>query len=626
MKKLLVVLMLVVFAIPTLANPFSDVPFSHWAYDAVSKLSTKGLITGFPDGSFKGQRTMTRYELAMVVARLLAKVEGKNMGRGDMAVIERLTTEFADELALLGVKVTALEDEVAVVKDDIAMIKDHMSYGHGTNNGKIRFSGKIEMRAEMNEYKKSSTSGIYSPQQLTEAGIAPAAADNFNGIIGSRGATQTNENATNFRTKVWLFMDANIDEHIDLHVHLRNRLNSTSYDVWGTPAHSVDDEWATDVYEAYVQIKDFFGWADVIKFGRQYYGVAQGLMFPSEFKNNASISNMESNGNSYGYDGVTAYKRFNDTTSMDIYGLRTDTDENTGLNVLGLTLNFEIEKNLNLKVYYAARNDQNIFDPADAASYTDVPGIGAALAATQALTANYAANYNNLTEVQYYGLAVNGDITRDIIYYAEFSVMDHMDTVLDPEDTVNWIDSISPQKAFMIGLKWQAQNDLAFTFEFRSYDEYYRSILAGNGLYNNGMYDTDNLGDTEYENLGYTSDFRDMFIKVDYALSSKTDIVLTYEAIDDTTSLPGNNGQDDDMSIWTIGFAYKYKANTTFKLYWKQFDVETVSAGATGTALPIRFVDNNANGVYNMGVDNLNLHDRAQEDHSQLRCELTVKF
>lgn len=58
-----------------LADPFSDVPSGHWSYDAVQMLEEKGLVEGYPDGLFKGDRPMTRYEMAMVVARVIAKLE-----------------------------------------------------------------------------------------------------------------------------------------------------------------------------------------------------------------------------------------------------------------------------------------------------------------------------------------------------------------------------------------------------------------------------------------------------------------------------------------------------------------------------------------------------------------------
>ena len=55
------------------ANPFSDVSTDDWAYQAVSDLSDQGVVEGYPDGTFKGERNMTRYELAQVIARLMAR-------------------------------------------------------------------------------------------------------------------------------------------------------------------------------------------------------------------------------------------------------------------------------------------------------------------------------------------------------------------------------------------------------------------------------------------------------------------------------------------------------------------------------------------------------------------------
>jgi hypothetical protein len=115
MKKLVLVLALVlIFALPVLANPFADVPLNHWAYDSVEYLWAKGAIIGYPDGTFGGNRTMTRYEFAEAVAKALAWVEsqiktGGGASADDVAVLEKLSIEFADELASLGVKVADLE-------------------------------------------------------------------------------------------------------------------------------------------------------------------------------------------------------------------------------------------------------------------------------------------------------------------------------------------------------------------------------------------------------------------------------------------------------------------------------------------------------------------------------------
>ncbi|HHY98820.1 MAG TPA: hypothetical protein GX509_08785, partial [Firmicutes bacterium] len=64
-------------AIPAMASPFADVPANHWAYNAVSQLAAYGLVEGFPDGSFKGNEPMTRYQMAMVVARLLVSLDAQ---------------------------------------------------------------------------------------------------------------------------------------------------------------------------------------------------------------------------------------------------------------------------------------------------------------------------------------------------------------------------------------------------------------------------------------------------------------------------------------------------------------------------------------------------------------------
>ena len=111
MKKLVLVLVLVLaFALPVLANPFVDVPLNHWAYDNVQSLAAKGVIIGYPDGTFGGNRTMTRYEFAEAVAKALAYVEGMDFASAeDVAILEKLAIEFADELASLGVTVADLE-------------------------------------------------------------------------------------------------------------------------------------------------------------------------------------------------------------------------------------------------------------------------------------------------------------------------------------------------------------------------------------------------------------------------------------------------------------------------------------------------------------------------------------
>ena len=91
-------------------DPFSDVSTDDWAYQAVSDLSDQGVVEGYPDGTFKGERNMTRYELAQVIARLMAREDQLNAEQ--KATLDKLAGEYADELANLGVRVSNLEKKV----------------------------------------------------------------------------------------------------------------------------------------------------------------------------------------------------------------------------------------------------------------------------------------------------------------------------------------------------------------------------------------------------------------------------------------------------------------------------------------------------------------------------------
>ena len=94
------------------SNPFEDVPADHWAYDAIAQLAADGVIEGYGDGTYRGDQEITRYEMAQMIARAMAK--GGN--GADKALIDKLAAEFADELNNLGVRVAALEKKVDNVR------------------------------------------------------------------------------------------------------------------------------------------------------------------------------------------------------------------------------------------------------------------------------------------------------------------------------------------------------------------------------------------------------------------------------------------------------------------------------------------------------------------------------
>ena len=131
MKKSLVLAMAMALGVTAsayAANPFSDVPAGHWAYDAVNKLAAEGVVDGYPDGTYGGDKLMTRYEMAQIVAKAMAK--GAN--------VDKLAAEFADELDSLGVRVANLEkkaDNVKITGQIRASYRDADDQGH---EGRLR--------------------------------------------------------------------------------------------------------------------------------------------------------------------------------------------------------------------------------------------------------------------------------------------------------------------------------------------------------------------------------------------------------------------------------------------------------------------------------------------------------
>ena len=145
MKKSLVLAMAMALGVTAsayAANPFSDVPAGHWAYDSISKLAAAGVIEGYGDTTFGGDKLMTRYEMAQIVAKAMAK--GAN--------VDKLAAEFADELDNLGVRVANLEkkaDNVKITGEVRYHYADHDTdiAGKDGNENKLRtriwFTGQV---------------------------------------------------------------------------------------------------------------------------------------------------------------------------------------------------------------------------------------------------------------------------------------------------------------------------------------------------------------------------------------------------------------------------------------------------------------------------------------------------
>lgn len=133
------------------ANPFADVPSKHWAYDAVSQLAKDGVVDGYSDKTFQGDKTMTRYEMAQVVGKAVARAD--KASAADKKLIDKLSTEFAAELNNLGVRVANLEKNASNLKftGDVRLRYDNLSgttYDKGTA-WKDRY--RLNMTSQIND-------------------------------------------------------------------------------------------------------------------------------------------------------------------------------------------------------------------------------------------------------------------------------------------------------------------------------------------------------------------------------------------------------------------------------------------------------------------------------------------
>lgn len=131
------------------ANPFADVPADHWAYDAVAQLVQDGIINGYGDGTYMGDQNMSRYEMAQIVAKAMAKSDAAD--NNNKALIDKLAAEFSDELANLGVRVADLEAKTDNVKWEGLIRYDWKSNNYAANPGHAKTMDKnntVKLRFE----------------------------------------------------------------------------------------------------------------------------------------------------------------------------------------------------------------------------------------------------------------------------------------------------------------------------------------------------------------------------------------------------------------------------------------------------------------------------------------------
>ena len=130
-------------------NPFMDVPLNHWAYDAIGQLAAQGILSGYPDGTYKGKQPTPRYEMASALARALAYVDMTKADKQDVEMLKKLVVEFSDELDMLGVKVDQVDKRLELVESRL---------------GGWKLSG--ELRLDLEEWESGEEGGYMGMARL----------------------------------------------------------------------------------------------------------------------------------------------------------------------------------------------------------------------------------------------------------------------------------------------------------------------------------------------------------------------------------------------------------------------------------------------------------------------------
>ena len=130
------------------ANPFTDVSADDWAYQAVASLSDEGVIDGYPDGTFRGDKHVTRYEIAQIVARLMAKEDTLHASQKE--TLAKLSSQYANELKDLGVRIAELEKKRGATDLITELRVQSIDRYDNVFKGNVRKHNEISTRVRLN--------------------------------------------------------------------------------------------------------------------------------------------------------------------------------------------------------------------------------------------------------------------------------------------------------------------------------------------------------------------------------------------------------------------------------------------------------------------------------------------
>jgi hypothetical protein len=176
LKVAVTTVLTVACTVPAFANPYSDVPVKHWCYQAVTQLSQEGILDGYSDGTFKGDKVVTRFEMAQVVAKAMKK----SLNPNEKNLVDKLAREFATELNEMGIKVDGIQDQmnnmVKISGDaNVRFFETKNAPDYTDYRARLSFDGKVSDNVKFNARLSSgspSTEGAPGTISLDTANVS----------------------------------------------------------------------------------------------------------------------------------------------------------------------------------------------------------------------------------------------------------------------------------------------------------------------------------------------------------------------------------------------------------------------------------------------------------------------
>lgn len=565
MKKteLLTLIILFIMAFQLKAT-FRDVTGDHESAQAIQKLADAGIVIGFPDGTFKGGKKLSVYEMTVIIQRMMEELFSNEQAVAEysdeelllllelMEKNEKDLIKYRDRAVAVAGELTKVKGELKAVHKDMPVLKELFR-----KNERLVISG--DMRVRYNDYDYS--------------------VDTANSYL--------NEN--HFTNRYGLNFDILLSDNLQGTLRLERTAfwNSSGGD-WTTgraTANNNDSDLQT--YLAYIEGVALSGPFSYWRAGRQELRIGKGLL--AQGRADGLMAEKKFNGEMIRRFRMGGYK-FDSSTNDG------STNDNDGFDFLYYDWAVSIGQ-IQASMYSA--NMKNIWSkPAGSSRLSD--------RSVNAFMDGWAGRYG------YYGLSLSTNPLAKFVIWGEYAKL-----AWEEEIKING-NIETGDDGFQIGVDWLMASRLSVKARFTMFEDYF---------FRPDIWDTDSFlhedDDILYHSMGYRYGFKDLYAEASVRLSERIKFAYRMEKIRDLRAL-GNNEIPDDRDAVTSVIDFAYGPNTAIQLLYRKVSCNQ-DAGAA-SVLPAAaqarsgyaFIDTNGDGISDTGV--------SVSDLELLRMQLSVNF